>query len=164
MIERSCGARSQITPSDWYLPRFMRDEVMKYTSPRTLASISSLTLLTGGLYTKVWPGISVRPRRAAISIRSRASADVVASGFSTSTCLPASSAALAIAWCVRGGVATTSASMLSSLRTSSRSLNSGLARRNAPMNAAPRSGSRSHRPANSSSGRSMTLRTRLGPQ
>ena len=28
-IDRSCGARSQITPSRWYLPRFMREEVMK---------------------------------------------------------------------------------------------------------------------------------------
>ena len=28
-IERSCGARSQTTPSRWYLPRFMRAEVTK---------------------------------------------------------------------------------------------------------------------------------------
>ena len=32
-IEMSCGARSQITPSGWYLPRFIRDDVTKYTSP-----------------------------------------------------------------------------------------------------------------------------------
>src|SRR3954469_22468926 len=28
-IDRSCGARSQITPSRWYLPRFMREDVTK---------------------------------------------------------------------------------------------------------------------------------------
>ena len=114
-----------MTPSAWYLPRFIRDEVTKYTSPSTSASISSLTLLTGGLYTNVWPGISVRPVRAAISIRSIASADVVASGFSTSTCLPASSAARTIPWWVRGGVATTTASIASSTRISFRLLKTG---------------------------------------
>ena len=50
----------------------------------------------------------------AISTRSTASAAVVASGFSTSTCLPASSAALTIAWCVCGGVATRTASICGS--------------------------------------------------
>ena len=45
----SCGARSQITPSAWYLPRFMRDDVTKYTSPSAPWRISSRTLFTGGL-------------------------------------------------------------------------------------------------------------------
>ena len=50
---------------------------------------------------------TARKRRAvrAASIMRRASAIVVASGFSQSTCLPASSAAIASSLCVEGGVA-----------------------------------------------------------
>ena len=50
---------------------------------------------------------TARKRRAvrAASIMRRASASVVASGFSQSTCLPASSAAIASSLCVEGGVA-----------------------------------------------------------
>src|SRR5919197_1418077 len=48
-IDRSCGARSQTTPSRWYLPRFMRAEVTKYTSPTTPSDSSARTVLTAGL-------------------------------------------------------------------------------------------------------------------
>ena len=35
-IERSWGAKSQTTPSGWYLPRFIREEVTKWMSPTTV--------------------------------------------------------------------------------------------------------------------------------
>jgi hypothetical protein len=63
------------------------------------------------LYSKVWPTISVTPAIAAASISSRAPADVVASGFSISTCLPARIASRPSGTCVAGGVAITTASM-----------------------------------------------------
>lgn len=64
----------------------MREEVMKYTSPSSPDWISSRTLLTGGLYTNVCPGISTRPSRAARSISSSAWRALVASGFSSVPC------------------------------------------------------------------------------
>src|SRR4029453_3815221 len=49
--------------------------------------------------------MSTRSLRAARLTRSSACSTVVASGFSTSTCFPASSARLTSAWWVAGGVA-----------------------------------------------------------
>ena len=51
--------------------------------------------MTGGLYRNVWPGISTSPRSYAVRISARASSDDAASGFSTYTCLPASSTRIA---------------------------------------------------------------------
>jgi hypothetical protein len=62
------------------------------------------------LYSKVWPTISTLPLASPSSASSTASAVVSASGFSTSTCLPAARACRTIGACVPAGVATTSAS------------------------------------------------------
>ena len=66
-------------------------------SPSSPASISSRIMFTGGLYRNVWPGISTRPALAARRDQVSASSTEAASGFSTKTCLPASSAAEASA-------------------------------------------------------------------
>ena len=79
----------------------------------------SPSLRTGGLNTKVWPTMRVRPVRWASSTSSSASAFELVIGFSTNTCLPASSAALASAKCVEIGVAMTTASTAGSSSTSS---------------------------------------------
>ncbi len=79
----------------------------------------SPSLRTGGLKTKVWPTMSVSPVRWASRTSSSASAVELVIGFSTKTCLPASSAALASAKCVEMGVATTTASTARSASTSS---------------------------------------------
>ena len=59
---------------------------------------------------KTWPCISTRPAFAAAETSARASASDVHIGFSSSTCLPASSASVASCTCVRAGVAMTTAS------------------------------------------------------
>ncbi len=81
-----------MTPSGCQLPRFIRDDVTKYTSPTASSRMRSRTLFTDGLYRNVWPGMSVRPRCSAMSTSSCAWATVLAMGFSTMTCLSASSA------------------------------------------------------------------------
>ena len=57
-----------------------------------------------------WKGTSTRRARSAAAIISSASATVHAIGLSTSTCLPALSAAIATAWCCAFGVAMTTPS------------------------------------------------------
>ena len=81
--------------------------------------MSSPSLRTGGLKTKVWPTMSVRPVCSASATSSSASAAELVIGFSTKTCLPASRAALARSKCVEIGVAITTASTAGSARTSS---------------------------------------------
>ncbi len=72
---------------------------------------SSRSIQTAPLYSKVCPTISVTPASLAASISSWAPADVVASGFSMSTCLPARIASSPSGTCEAGGVAITTASM-----------------------------------------------------
>ena len=59
-------------------------------SPSLPRWMSSPSLRTGGLNTKVWPTMSVRPVRWASCTSSSASAVELVIGFSTNTCLPAS--------------------------------------------------------------------------
>ena len=66
--------------------------------------------------------MSTRSRCSASATRSSISAAVIAGGFSTSTCLPASSARRASSACVGTGVATTTASSASSASSSSKSV------------------------------------------
>ena len=61
--------------------------------------------LTGGLYSNVWPTIRVLPTRSARLTRSSASSTEAARGFSTNTCLPASTAARRCIGRKCGGVA-----------------------------------------------------------
>ena len=68
---------------------------------------------------KVCPTMSVRWARSARTTRSAASSAERASGFSTSTWLPASSAVQTSGWCVLTGVAITVAQMLFASRASS---------------------------------------------
>ncbi len=63
--------------------------------------------------------MSVNPRRSASATSSSISACRIAGGFSTKTCLPASSARSASSWCVGTGVAITTASSESSASSSS---------------------------------------------
>jgi hypothetical protein len=63
-----------------------------------LAGVDELAdVADGRVVMKVWPTITVSPRASARRASSSTSAVVVASGFSTNTCLPASSARLASA-------------------------------------------------------------------
>ena len=66
--------------------------------------------------------MSTRSRSAASATSSSISAAVIAGGFSTSTCFPASSARRASSACVGTGVATTTASSASSASSSSKSV------------------------------------------
>ena len=93
---------------------------MQSTSPRSPESTISFSFCTPGWYSRRWPGISTRPRSSASSQSSSISAPRIAGGFSTKTCLPASSARRASSWWVGTGVATTTASTESSASRSSK--------------------------------------------
>jgi hypothetical protein len=103
--------------SFWMRPRLTRCECRYQRSPSSPDWSSARILVTAGLYSKVWPTISTREARSAWRARAAASAVDRASGFSTSTCLPASRACLANAAWVAAGVATTTASIAGSAST-----------------------------------------------
>ena len=114
-IDRSCGARSQKTStSGWTRPRLIRTESTKRMSPSCalgdqLADLQHRRACSSTCGRSSGPGPARRPRPTIV----RRAAPRSASGFSTSTCLPASSAASAIGAWVRAGVAIATASMSS---------------------------------------------------
>ncbi len=125
--------------------------------------MSPRTVTTAGLYTKVWPTMSVRPAFSAARTMASASVLVAASGFSTKTCLPAASACSASLRCVFTGVAIATASTF----LSSKSVVWSVVTRTAGKRlwiASSRSGERSATATGSAPGASFKLRTRFGPQ
>ena len=71
-------------------------------SPTSPSAMSWRIIRTAGTYSKTWPTMSTRPLASASSASSIASAVDSVSGFSTKTCLPASSAARASGGVGRG--------------------------------------------------------------
>src|SRR5579864_1142914 len=78
--------------------------------PTKPSSISARAYCTPGLYRNVNPSLVLSPRRRPNSSARRVSRKSYATGFSHSTCLPASSAARASSWCVWDGVTTSTTS------------------------------------------------------
>ncbi len=76
-------------------PRFTRSASMQKILPSSPACTCLRSSFTAGLYSNVCPTISTRCLMRASSTSSSASATLAVSGFSTSTCLPASSACFA---------------------------------------------------------------------
>ena len=106
MRSRSWVARSIATPVSWMRAGSGPTRVAwaRNTRPIRPSRISSESLPTAGLKRSTWPTISFRPAtRAAAAIRSPSSS-AVAIGFSTNTCLPASSASSAMRACCSEGV------------------------------------------------------------
>ena len=165
-IDRSCGARSQMTPSGWYLPRFIRDDVTKYTSPSTSRVDQVADLVDRRAVEERVPG---HQRQAA------ALGDARQVAARRRTSWPAASRRARA--CRRSSAALDDRVVRARRRRDEHGVdrrrrpgrrrgrpNTGYAGHARARTRRARSGSRSHSPASSNSGRSMTLRTRLGPQ
>ena len=96
------------------------------TVPSTPSSISRRTVRKSPSQRRFWNTVSATPRRRASSTTSRPSADVAASGLSTTTGSPASTASRAIGTCERFGVATTTRSTSPEPMSSSERSNSAV--------------------------------------
>src|SRR5439155_878508 len=164
VIDTSCGPRSHRTlMSNWWSPRLTRWLSMYWTRPMPPFARISFTATTAGLYTKVWPTMSVRPAFSDARRIASASATFGASGFSTKTCLPAAKASSASVRCVPTGVAMHTASIARSAKSARWSVvvfSAG----NRLRIASSRSGERSATATGSAPGASLRLRTRFGPQ
>jgi hypothetical protein len=92
----------------------------RWIAPSAPSASSRRTVRKSPSQRRLWYGAANSPRCRASSASTRASADVVANGLSTTTCSPAASARIASGACAALGAAITARSK-SSARSSTRS-------------------------------------------